>query len=202
MKIIIIVIVFFCFNSKFVSQNKLQLKLYVKSQDHYFVSASRKDSSFLDRNYYLRYKVINNTKDTIRFNSLHFSSFTTKIIKEEEVPFTYGFFKLTIDDKGWNKELNYCNKAFQFDVYKKLDDKLLLSYIKIIPPLDSIDESVKSFCCPKCDVLNDVVFKKDYKIDEKYIKAQLKYNSKKKLYEYPKRAKYWKGILESEIIFF
>ena len=184
------------------AQGKLALKLYVKPVDFYFVDAGKKDSSFIDRNYYLRYKIINHTKDTIRFNSLHFSTYTSKIIKDEEFLFPYGFFNLNIDDNGWNSEKNYCNKNFNFDLFKELDNRTLLLYIKFIPPNDSIDENVKAYCCPQCDILNDVYFTKDYKIDEKYIKAQLKYNSKQKLYKYPKGAKYWKGILESEIIYF
>ena len=195
-----IVIYFLCFLDIYaIAQDKLALKLYVKPVDVYFVSASKQDSSFLYRSYYFKYKVINNTKDTIRFNTIHFNNFTTITIKDELQFYNFGCFNIDIDDKGRNREMDYC---FSLAEYIKLSDKMMLSQIKLIPPNDSIDENVKAYCCPQCDTLNDMSFRKDCKIDEKYIKAQLKYNSKQKLYKYPKGAKYWKGILESEIIFF
>ena len=83
-----------------------------------------------------------------------------------------------------------------------MNNDFLYSFIKKIPPHDSIDENIKAICCPDCDKLNEVSFTKDYKIDEKYIKAQLKYNSTQKLYYYPKGKRYWKGKLESNIITF
>lgn len=184
--------------------NKLQLKIYTVSNDVYWVDAAKKDSNFLYRNYFFKYKVINKTRDTIYFNSLCYSAFTTKLTKKgEEVLYLYGFYNLVIDDKRfWNKDGNYCNLGYNFDIYKQLSHKDLYSQIKKIAPNDSIDENIKAYCCPECDILNDVVFRKDYKINEKYIKAQLFYNSKKKLYNYPKGKKYWKGKLESNILYF
>jgi hypothetical protein len=183
------------------AQNNVNLKLYTEFKDVYWVDAAKKDSNFVYRNYSFKYILYNTTNDTILFNTLHFDSATSIEEKGENKSYVFGFFNLSIYDKGWNNE-QYCHPRLYYDGYKKLNDTILSSFIVKIAPKDSLKDYVKAFCCPDCDKLDKIEFRKDYKLDEKYIVAKLTYNSKQKIYYYPKRKKYWKGILESNSIFF
>jgi hypothetical protein len=204
MKSLFCIIIFFSKIALYAQNNRLSLIIYTYSADEYFTSASKKDSVFICKNYYIKYKVENKTKDTIYFNTLLYS-YQTEAFKNNGDLIYNTFFsplQLNIDDKGWNKRRYCTERKTLVDAYEKLSDSLLLSFIKKIPPHSSIEDNLKAFCCPDNDMVNEVVFSKDYKIDEKYIKAQLKYNSKRKLYNFPKGAKYWRGKLESNIIYF
>jgi len=191
----------------FAQKKELNLKIYVSHSNKEFW-----EESVRWKNYYLSYKISNLSNDTVYFNTLLYSHHTSAIdtltgefigdLDDSTYKPIFSCLQLNIDDKGLNRG-SYCTeREFLVDAYKKLNDSLLLTFIKKIPPHSIIDEPIKAYCCPDNDKLNEVIFKKEYKPKKKYIKAQLKYDGEKELYNFPKGAKYWKGKLESNILYF